>query len=530
MVYSESWRVSMEDIPVATTEDVTGLLGGKTPSYLYEGYNSVTGLGQANAAVEGGSAADDAKPEARSGVRCNVSLNIEELATALDVNQSLSVGYGVASADAKISLMERQKLTTYSLSISVYAWKYVENTSARDVVFKPDIELPKTDKAANQFVRYHGDSYLSSVTKGGEYIGIFTSYCSSYEQQRYLWGEFSSSYASAFDASSETQAAFSSFMKKVDVEYYNDQLISGLSNPVYPAPVDFILYGSQFPSKEMDAPVIVTFQKSGYETVPGSGNAFDKVAKNRTYFTGNTLVGGLTEDLICIYESHNQMTQLNKIYSFYSYSGDEVLLKNLQQAQADINAIESQMSLYSSEATFAFPELPLPSNSIGTPKLRYTQISTPSWGGSGGQPFNDVDITTYFQNRTRIHSIGLRSGARVDQLRTGYLSKLDSQPICMTHGGYGGGSDQGDITLPEGCLVTSVSGRAGAGVDQLTIDTDQLSISGGGKGGHAFGPWTPSEAGPGAIVLGFRGRSGSELDQIGVVCARLEPATWNPRS
>ncbi len=55
------------------------------------------------------------------------------------------------------------------------------------------------------------------------------------------------------------------------------------------------------------------------------------------------------------------------------------------------------------------------------------------------------------------------------------------------------------------------------------MDVGNQVLAGGGSGGHAFGPWQPPA---GTTVLGFRGRCGEDLDQLGVICARLIQATW----
>lgn len=163
--------------------------------------------------------------------------------------------------------------------------------------------------------------------------------------------------------------------------------------------------------------------------------------------------------------------------------------------------------------------------SNGTPELQCESIATPTWGGGGGHPFADVERESHaFLSKTRLTSIGLRSGKRVDQLSVGVMDANRDQPELRTYGG-GGGSNKGTIHLEGKESISALSGRAGAKIDQLQMDVGNQVLAGGGSGGHAFGPW---QLPAGTTVLGFRGRCGEELDQLGVICARLIQATWAP--
>jgi hypothetical protein len=74
-------------------------------------------------------------------------------------------------------------------------------------------------------------------------------------------------------------------------------------------------------------------------------------------------------------------------------------------------------------------------------------------------------------------------------------------------------------------FVTDVAGRSGSRVDNLQVTiTDGRRVGGGGSGGAPFDLANPS----GYFTMGFHGRSGSELDAIGVTYGKLEPATWHP--
>ena len=140
------------------------------------------------------------------------------------------------------------------------------------------------------------------------------------------------------------------------------------------------------------------------------------MATNRTYFTGNTVVGGLTSSLSQIVQSNNQIIWLGTLYAFYGGFSDPTLIANGKTADGDITAIKDQMNTFGSNPTATFPRLNLKALDNGTPAVVYEIHESGYWGGNGGGPFDDMDITTYIPRQTRIMSIGLRSGERTDQL------------------------------------------------------------------------------------------------------------------
>lgn len=497
---------------------------GSPPSALFQGYNSVLGNGLSTAVagevVNGG---------ARSEVRCSVSVSIEELAQSLEIDQSLSVGFGpLGGIDQKMSFMSSLKVTTYSISVTVFSRHISGTRSMSDVKFKSGIVVPGTDAQVNDFVRYYGDSFVSTVTEGGEYFAVYTFYSQTREEQTKLVTSLQAN--GIFDGVSvggSLQTAMNNFLKTTTINYSFRQMVSGIKNPALPMPADFIDYAVKFPSLTLDAPVLVGLSSSGYESVPGVGSAFAKVAANRLYFNGDSVVGGVTGSLVSIVQISNQMAWVSKIYAFYANYRDAKLEADKTTVDADITAIHDQMTAFASTATASFTPLTpekLKSLQNGTPVLSYSVGTSGAWGGGGGGPFTDVDPNTYIQKQTCITALKLRSGSRVDQLSVTYQN-IDKQWVAV-HGGSGGG--EGSILqLLAGQFVTKVWGRSGSRVDQVNFQiTDGRTVGGGGSGGGAFS-WAPPD---GNFVMGFQGRSGSELDCIQVWYAHFNPANWLPVS
>ena len=491
------------------------------PTVLFQGVNSVLGQGLSTA-VEG----EWARSGGSSETRCNVSVDIQELADSLSIDQSLSVGLGpLGSINQKTSFVHSLKVRTTSVVLSVYSRRTLDSQAITNVRFKPGLVFGQDIDA---FVRAYGDSYASSLTRGGEYIGVYVFYSQTREEQKSL--AISLGANGVFDAvkvGTDLQTKIDSFLKTTKVNYSFQQWSSGLSNFISPEPAGFIDFALRFPSLSLDSPVVIGFTTAGYETVPGAGDSFTKAAANRTYFGGNAAISGLTEKLVNLTQISNQINWINGVHKQYNYRGDTQLKEARSIVASDIDAVNKQMNGYLTKATDDFEPLNLRSLDFGSPVLGRPDVrETPAWGGSGGGPFDDVDLGTYIQRKMRIAEIGLRGGNRVDRLTVTYTDAAD-QRTTVSHGGDGG-SDKGSLKLIEGETIVKVAGRSGLRLDQVTFTSSQeRSLTAGvDSGGSPFGAW---EVPQGSFVMGFKGRSGKEIDALQVIYASLTPARWPDR-
>lgn len=491
------------------------------PTVLFQGVNSVLGRGLSTA-VEGESASEGGLSE----VRCSVSLDIQELADSLSIDQSLSVGFGpLGSIDQKLSFVRSLKVTTTSVVLSVYSRKALGSQRSTDVRFKSGLAIgPDVDA----FVRAYGDSFVSSLTRGGEYIGVYVFYSQTREEQKTLASSLNASgIVNSVTLGASLQAKIDSFLKTTKVNYSFQQWGSGLGSFAWPDPSGFIDFALKFPSLTLDSPRVIGFTVAGYETVPGSGESFAKVAANRTYFGGSEVVSGLAEKLVAMTQISDQIRWIDTVYEQYGFSADTRLDEARGVVAADIAAVKNQMNGFFQKATDDFSPLTLRSLTLGSPVLgRLVVGESPVWGGQGGGPFDDVDLDTYIQRRMRIAEIALRGGNRVDRLTVTYVDAAGRRET-VSHGG-GGGSDRGSLKLTEGETLSQVAGRSGSRLDKvvLTSSGGRGLVAGDESGGSAFGPWVLPQ---GSFVMGFKGRSGAEMDALQVIYGSLTPARWLDR-
>jgi hypothetical protein len=486
----------------------------------FQGYDSITGAGRSTA-VKGKTDSSDAE----SFALYQTCLDINKLAQTLSISQSLSVGLdSIGSLDEKIQFMRSLSLTTYSLSIVVYARQIVGTDTATK--YSLDVAYPHGPKSIRDFVRSHGDSFISSITKGGEYYAIYTFYCEDKKEKESLVGDLKAhGLYDGVTLDANLQANLDTFRssKKILQAVMQKILDTNVATPDEKGIVEFAL---KFTQLKLSAPEIINFQSSGYEHVPNFPS-FLSIPDTRNDFIGTELKGGLKASVTTLLQMKNQIAWLQSIYEAYGFLGDTKLSDASAQVQSDIAKVDQQVRAWESDPTHAFTLPEFESLKLGTPSLSCKIDYSHAYGNEkGGKPFMDIDPASYVQKRTKLTKIQLGTGDHngtivLSSLRVEYSSIEDVKNF--RHGEAGGVLSQ-PLSLLSNEYIMTISGQSGDAVDHLTVTkTGGQNIEAGGDGGKPFSWPVPG----GSFVLGFAGREGDAIDQIQLVYATLSPATWN---
>lgn len=131
------------------------------------------------------------------------------------------------------------------------------------------------------------------------------------------------------------------------------------------------------------------------------------------------------------------------------------------------------------------------------------------WGGEGGTPFTDVATVPIGR---RVTQVNLRAGSRVDQ-----VGLVLSDGTTYTHGGTGGTARS--LTLSSGEYLTSVTLHSGTRNGTVRIFYVRFTTSWGRtvEGGTTTTSSTTLTAPSGWQISGFHGRSGDEVDKLGLI-------------
>lgn len=164
----------------------------------------------------------------------------------------------------------------------------------------------------------------------------------------------------------------------------------------------------------------------------------------------------------------------------------------------------------SNSATLTWEEMPeelknAPQLDTSLLKSSSYAYSVGPWGGTGGSSFSYAPPAN-----SKIYAMAIRAGSRIDRIVVWYKLSDNTIYVGLDRGGDGGNYYLQYFADKE--YIRSISGRSGSRLDKIAIVTDQKSFTYGGSGGTPFSVGTlPSNY----QILGFYGRSGSEIDQIG---------------
>jgi len=479
------------------------------PSELFLGYDSIESTTRGTA-VSGSVASGGAVAEAQY----TVCTDIETLSTALEISASVSASFGFGSVDAKTSFMQKLNVTTTSVSVVVYASRATRSQSST-VAFD---ETPPTDPDA--FFSAFGDSWVSETCSGAEYIAVYTFYSQSRDEQTTVSAELNASGVSAsgsFDA--KTQASFESACSSIQTRQSLKQYMSGYSSLPFPGSDGIIAFAENFGTPPPDQPVIINFVTTGYEHVSGAPASFAPIIATRALFLGAGSKPGLANQYAQLQAVRDAVTQIEAVYDFYGYTGDTTISANAAAVLADVDTLTDLFEEMESKPSAAYSAPPLPSLSLGTPALSAVVNTTVLGGGNGGAPFADIGPLAIGLS-VGVTAVQLRGGDVVDALITTYGA------ATMQHGEDGG--DLGpQLVMGQNERITSISGTSGDLVNQITFQTNlnnQMTWPPSPEGAAPMTSWSATST---TALLGFAGRSGDCLDQLGVVVATFSPAVWN---
>ncbi|MGF6482000.1 jacalin-like lectin [Paraburkholderia sp. JPY419] len=503
-----------------------------TPAALFQGYDSI--VGDTRFTAVSGTHADSG---ASSIVEYHMYTDADSLRRNLGISQSASASFGpFGGGDEKASFYDSLQTTKYSVSIVIHATHILSTETATNATFEsgitPDSFLnfkPHIQQLKSFFSSY-GDSYVSAITRGGEYIAVYTFHTETSNEQKQLAASISGHATfGVITGSADIQAMLNSAAQSVHSDVTFLQKIFGINNPTYPTPDKAIDFALSFPSKQLDGPTVLSYETSGYEHVPHAGDLSEIVA-NRKYFVGDIGTPGVSGKLSQLQQLQTQIHRILGTYQFYGAPSDSKLSTADAQVGADINALNSQIRQFESSPTDSFNSPKLPSLDLGSPGLSFKTTDGQACGGPGGAPFEDVPVDTAIYRRTRLAAVQVNAGNWIDHVALTYETDgVAGAP--QVHGGNTG-STLNPLRILPGQFLSRVdlhcvpSGQE-AFVKQINfvIGADGRSTGGGGLAEIHGSPmtWTPP---PGSVILGFKGRSGVYLDQLQPVFITFGPATW----
>ncbi len=519
---------------------------------IFQGYNSF--LDQAELPALTGVTKKVSGPTQLASVTICASFN--EYLQSINVDSSVSYGSLGSSASAKLSYAYDLNVTEQAVYFTVYASKTEATTQADSVSLLRGVAVPSTQAESEQFFTSYGDSWVDLVTTGAEYIATYTFYCQTVAESQSVQTSLA---AKNVTLSATMDGDLTEVSSETDVRVEISQFLRGVSLPMPSDPSDIWDFAtSTFMAATPDGATVIDYSVQPYEKVPAL-YPFEPIASTRDLFSGTAASPNVSEQLCQLQSLYGQVTDIQNVYGRYGYSGDSLLPQRAAQIAADLQDVTNLVNEMGTDPTQAYTAPEPESLTYGTPSLSYQlQYSDPSWGGTGGGPFNDVVdglCPAFVESGWAITSITLAGNGWMNLIQVTYTA-LDGSWVQIQHGDYqtaevikesrvisqpagaaaqatqatspAGFSYSSPLTLnPPGDVITSIWAMWGNYLNQLKISTTSSP-------NQLVWPPNPQEAvntdtwgaADNRMLLAFRGRVGEYVDQLQLITLTFSPATW----
>jgi len=514
-----------------------------------------------NAATKKTSASSDSQTHV---FVCTKSHQVDE---NLDISSSVSVKYDGLTVDAKANYVHELAMTELSTVLLIRKTFFTTETKDGDIAIKDHFPFLTRD-AILKFYNEHGDSYVSEISMGKEFIGTFHFRSNTLREKNALEVELSAKYDSGagFGASADLASSFSKTVQDSKTTCEINFVALGVGdidtspkNPLDPASIieKMMQVLSDFSNMKPTNPVMVNFKPTPYQDLfesQHSKNAFKPITDNlRNFVDRDALTPGYLSKQKRLEALLNQCLAIKEYYRYYSVDSTTAFIDNLLEANCakikdQFDAVSKMLIQLADNplSSINFPDAELGTIfKWGTPELNF-QIVDPltkdqMWGGGGDGAFNYEDVTNdsivamchldLVEIFPDYHHFG-RIRLTYSQNSIKYkdtVSRITLSPLV--HGKNGAspttislqaGNSNKFITKLEG-WTTKESFAANVSCLELTINfqPNPTIIGGHRDGSHGIWEWTRGEA-----LVGFKGYAGDSLDSLHPQILKFGNASW----
>ncbi|KAM6555090.1 hypothetical protein CsatB_015852 [Cannabis sativa] len=512
-----------------------------TPVMLCQGYSSTTGK-SLSTVVTGTGKFDGSKQEVIYTI-CKGESSVMKM---INVKQSfnLKIKDDLGSIHEKMNFISKLNMSEKDLAIVVHArrikTKYI--TSAR---FLSNIHI---EDMCNFFLEY-GDTYISSISTGGEYIGVYKFHTETEKSRTDLEAELRGQGILQFgtiDADFHLKLKQTVTNTQTQVSFFQTML--GLDDVQLPDPEDMVNFARKFPSHAFIKSTVLAFETNGYEHVVGVPHGFHLIASNRKILIGTGPRDlGLAGELAKVSKLMDKINEIKSIYEFYGGYTDPDLNEIAFHAKDDMKSLQKIFSNFQTnpiQDLTAIPRPQLTSLSKGMPQLQHLTSFSPVLGrGEGGnteQFHSSTEADAYIENKTRITSIQMRSdGNRMKSLIVDYESTMVGKHTDIY--GKDEGRSCGKLVLEHDHFIKEISALYDShelhGL-RITLDDDRVLDTLGDRSSNVFSKFFDKLFHPthltrfplpsGSFTVGFKGSHSDVIHNIQLIYGGFQPAKWSP--
>ena len=457
----------------------------------------------------------------------HICTTTEEVMDKLKISASLEGGGAWGSMSAKMDFAKSLCESSTSITALIVIDKVVKQVTAHEVSFK---EAPRD--AATMY-KQGGDSYVTYVKYGAQYIGAYTSMTESFETKMEIKAALNASIA-AVNLKSDFKTAIENVNKSKNTSFKFTQHAVGWPNAKLPTQETLGSFYNEFNITTINNPDVLEIKTRQYEDVKGCPD-MDPLKSAYELYTRD-MRGKHAYSTV---ERQARKTKaaietVRAVYSFYCQAEVETGWDHrLRSLQDILNNIGDWKRDVQRNPTSNPRELNLDERSLELPVPRYSFYYPGSAGDSKqGDPWDDLTLKQVMEC-VYPRSIQVRSAGLIDKLITVYgYEDPERDAFERVHGGNGG-------TLGEKFMLTPQNRISRVDVWDEPSPYWQWSVKVTGIKIRIQGSTQEKEFGPRTgthhpqvrqnekwCFIGWSGRSNGALDYLKAVYIGFDPPLW----
>jgi hypothetical protein len=320
-----------------------------------------------------------------------------------DSSSSSDSTFSDPSVSSTLSLSNALSINDTSVSVIVYARVENIHQALSQCQLSSSIPVPTTQTECLNFYQQYGDSFVSELTEGAEYVAVFVFSCQTQEDQRSLQEALTAQVTVNVcdnispEVGANLTAGLTATLNNTTVrcQIYQSLVGSNASLPTFGSDVNSFIGSIVSAAQSLNAntPVVFDFALTGYETLFGSNlsASFINIATNRQIY-----IDYIAPTVTNLGHLATKYQWIATAYQAYNYSGDTTFITNQKQLNSDINNVNAWISSVAGNPTQT-PSIPSSMNPPlslmnGTPVFNYLVPTQPLYGNTSNEPFQDIDV------------------------------------------------------------------------------------------------------------------------------------------
>jgi hypothetical protein len=474
----------------------------------------------------------DVKTDAGQGstdANVYVCKTTQQMYNALEINASVAVSSPWGSFADRLRLINTLNTNTTTVTIIVSATVVNNSWTVSDATFK------STYATAGAVYKQGGDSYVSYVAKGGQFIAAYSFVA--YDEQTYQ--ELSNvadvnfpGWGAEFDAHFEVN--LKNISQTTGISYHNEMHGIGFSS-AYPDPENLVHYVLNFGTVTFDAPAVLDFATRSYKLVPACPD-FTLIHQYSTAYIDPTSTGLGYADIELLAKTNLAIvTNVTGIYDNYGFLSIDLLLStvppNLNHIIASIAVWRQTVDIDPTNPNIDPPIIDDQYLTVPTP--RYSLVPSSAVGSfSAGDGYALQDITAGMIERCVLpSSVQVCGGDVINKLVTTYTQNDEDMPTFTITRGGNDGSNFPPWQLGPGELITQITTCWDDHVCRMSIGTGSQSgvfYPCNTNGPHVTTWSTPTDGN--MAFVGWQGKSNWALDGLQAIYVQFRPPHWKRSS